>query len=83
MLTTLFPQLHEETQHYVDAGWWEHAHGKNTLPLLAIPKISAELKLRTVIDAREHNANTVIDSTPLPNQDIIREVVVSHKLGNF
>ena len=46
-----------------------HAHGKNALPLLAIPKISAELKLRTVIDARERNANTVIDSTPLPNQD--------------
>jgi hypothetical protein len=75
----LFPQLHEKTQHYVDAGWWEHAHGKNALPLLAIPKISAELKLRTVIDARERNANTVINSTPLPNQDIIREALVSHK----
>jgi hypothetical protein len=54
-------------------------HGKNALPLLAIPKISAELKLRTVINAQEHNANTVINSTPLPNQDIIREAVASHK----
>ena len=32
-----------------------------------------------MIDARERNANTVIDSTPLPNQDIIREAVASHK----
>jgi hypothetical protein len=31
-----------------------------------------------VIDARERNANTVIDSMPLPNQDMIREVVASH-----
>ncbi|HZZ15741.1 MAG TPA: reverse transcriptase domain-containing protein, partial [Candidatus Sulfotelmatobacter sp.] len=49
------------------------------MPLLAIPKAGAELKLRTVIDARERNANTVIDSTPLPNQDLIREAVASHK----
>src|SRR3984885_5993100 len=31
-----------------------------------------------VIDARERNANTVIDSTPLPSQDMIREAVASH-----
>jgi hypothetical protein len=75
----LFPQLHEKTQQYVNAGWWEPAHGKNALPLLAILKICAELILRTVIDTREHNANTVIDSMPLPNQDLIREAVASHK----
>jgi hypothetical protein len=63
----------------VNAGWWKPAHGKNALPLLAIPKICAELVLRTVIDARERNANTVIDSMPLPNQDLIREAVASHK----
>jgi hypothetical protein len=72
---TLFPQLREKTERYVKAGWWEPAHGQNASPLLAIPKICAELKLRTVIDAREHNTNTIINSTPLPNQDIIREVV--------
>ena len=74
----LFPLLREKTERYVKAGWWKPAHGKNAAPLLAIPKAGAELKLRTVIDARERNANTVIDSTPLPNQDMIREAVASH-----
>jgi hypothetical protein len=74
----LFPQLREKTERYVNAGWWKPAHGQNTSPLLAIPKICAELKLCTVIDTREHNANTIIDLMPLPNQDMIREVVASH-----
>jgi len=76
--TALFPLLREKTERYVKAGWWVATHGRNALPLLAIPKISDELKLRTVIDARERNANTIIDSTPLPNQDMIREAVASH-----
>ena len=75
---SLFPLLREKTERYVKAGWWKPAHGKNAIPLLCIPKAGAELKLRTVIDARERNANTVIDSTPLPNQDMIREDVASH-----
>jgi hypothetical protein len=74
----LFPQLREKTERYVKAGWWEPAHGQNASPLLVIPKICAELKLRTVINAREHNANTIINSMPLPNQDMIREAVASH-----
>jgi hypothetical protein len=44
-----------------------------------IPKIYIELILCTVIDTPEHNANTVIDSMLLPNQDLIREAVASHK----
>jgi hypothetical protein len=78
-LAALFPQLHDKTQCYVQAGWWEPAHGKNALPLLAVPKICTELILHTVIDAREHNANTIIDSMLLPNQDLIREAVVLHR----
>ena len=66
-------------QCYINAGWWTLSHGRNAIPLLCIPKAGAELKLRTVIDARERNANTVIDTTPLPNQDLIREAVASHK----
>ena len=54
-------------------------HGRNAILLLCIPKTGAELKLRTVIDAREKNNNTIIDTTPLPNQDLIREAVASHK----
>jgi hypothetical protein len=75
---SLFPLLREKTERYVKAGWWKQAHGRNAIPLLCIPKISKELKLRTVIDARERNANTVIDATPLPNQDMIREDVAAH-----
>jgi hypothetical protein len=65
-------------ERYVKAGWWEPAHGQNASPLLAIPKICVELKLCIVIDARERNANTVINSTPLPNQDMICKAVASH-----
>ena len=70
--------LREKTEHYVKAGWWVSAHGRNTVPLLSIPKAGKELKLQTVIDARERNANTVLDSTPLPNQDMICEAVAAH-----
>ena len=79
----LFPLLREKTQRYVQAGWWEPAHGKNTLPLFTIPKISTELKLHTVIDAQERNTNTVINSTLLPNQNLIRESVASHKFTSI
>ena len=48
------------------------------MPLLSIPKAGKELKLQTVINARERNANTVLDSMPLPNQDMIREAVAAH-----
>ena len=41
----LFPLLQEKTQHYLAAGWWKLANGRNALPLLAIPKAGAELKL--------------------------------------
>ena len=74
----LFPLLREKTERYTNAKWWVPAHGKGALPLLILTKPGKELKIRTVIDARERNANTVIDSTPLPNQDIIREAVASH-----
>ena len=77
--TALMPLLREKTQRYLQAGWWKLAHGRNAIPLLSIPKAGAELRLRTVVDARECNANTIIDSTPLPNQDLIRDVVASHK----
>ena len=61
------------------SGLVETAHGRNAIPLLAIPKAGTKLKLHIVIDACERNANTVLDATPLPNQDMIRESVASHK----
>jgi len=76
--TALFLLLREKTDRYVKSGWWEPAHGQNAIPILCIPKAGKELKLRTVIDARERNANTIINSTPLPNQDMIREAIALH-----
>ena len=73
----LFPLLCEKTECYTNAKWWEPAHRKGALPLLILTKPGKELKIQTVLDTREWNANTVIDSTPLPNQDIIREAVAS------
>jgi hypothetical protein len=71
-LNALFSQLREKMERYVKAGWWKPAHSRNTSPLLASPKICAELKLRTVIDAQERNVNTIINLMPLPNQDDTR-----------
>ena len=48
---SLFPLLREKAEHYVKAGWWKLAHGRNAIQLLSIPKAGAELKLRTIIDA--------------------------------
>ena len=70
----LFPLLQEKMQCYLTAGWW-----KNPIPILSILKAGVELKLRTVIDMHERNTNTVLNSTPLPNQDMIRESAASHK----
>ena len=36
--------------------------------------------LRTVVDARQRNDNTIKDVTPLPDQDIIREDVARAKI---
>jgi len=46
-------------------------------PLLCIPKKDG--KLRTVVDARQQNDNTVKDVTPLPDQEVIREDVARVK----
>ena len=75
----LFPLLREKMQRYINAGWWTLSHGRNAILLLCIPKAGAELKLHTVVDVREQNANTVINTMPLLNQDLIREVVALHK----
>lgn len=48
-----------------------------TAPLLCIPKKDG--KLRTVINARQRNDNTVKDVTPLPDQEVIQEDVARVK----
>ena len=64
------PQLMEKLRQYVGAGWWIPKAVPQAAPLLCIPKKSG--KLRTVVDCRQRNDNTVKDVTPFPDQDQIR-----------
>jgi hypothetical protein len=71
------PQLLEKLRQYTDAGWWIPKTVPQAAPLLCIPKKSG--KLRTVVDCRQRNDNTVKDVTPLPDQDQIRMDVARAK----
>ncbi|OJT11762.1 hypothetical protein TRAPUB_11688 [Trametes pubescens] len=55
---------------YVKAGWWWPATVTQVAPLLCVAKKNG--KLRTVVNARQRNNNTVHDLTPFPDQDQIR-----------
>jgi hypothetical protein len=55
---------------YVKAGWWVHTTLPSLAPLLIVFKKSGAI--RTVIDARQCNKNTIPDVTPLPNQEAVR-----------
>jgi hypothetical protein len=70
-------ELLEKISRYVSAGWWMEASVDQAAPMLCIPKKDG--RLRTVIDCRKRNANTVRDVTPLPDQDQIRTDVARGK----
>ncbi|KIK14683.1 hypothetical protein PISMIDRAFT_17126 [Pisolithus microcarpus 441] len=74
---SLKPQLAEKIQLYMKAGWWERASVSQAAPMLCIPKKNG--KLRTVVDCRKRNDNTVKDVTPFPDQDQIRMDVAQAK----
>ena len=67
---SLKPQLVEKIQLYTSAKWWIMASVPQVAPMLCIPKKTG--KLRTVINCRKRNDNTVKDVTPFPDQDQIR-----------
>jgi hypothetical protein len=64
------PQLLEKVQQYTKAGWWIAKAVPQAAPLLCIPKKTGTL--RTVVDCRQRNDNTIKDVTLLPDQDQIR-----------
>jgi hypothetical protein len=70
---SLRPQLMEKIDRYIAAGWWEEKNVPQASPLLCIPKKDG--RLRTVVDCRERNLNTIKDLTPFPDQDMIRNDV--------
>jgi len=69
-LDSLKPQLAEKIQLYTNAKWWIMASVRQAALMLCIPKKMG--KLRTMIDCRKRNNNTVKDVTPFPDQDQIR-----------
>ena len=75
---TVRKEFQEKLNRYVNAGWWVPATGTQAPPLMCIPKKDG--RLRTVIDARQRNDNTVKDLTPLPDQEVIREDVARAKI---
>lgn len=66
----LRPEFFEKLRKMMAAGWWESQSAAQAAPLLCIPKPNG--KIRTVLDARKRNANTIRDVTPFPDQDQIR-----------
>ena len=67
---SLRQQLSDKIRQYMEAGWWEMKSTPQAAPMLCIPKKNG--KLRTVVDCRQRNDNTVKDVTPFPDQDRIR-----------
>jgi hypothetical protein len=65
--------LREKVERYIRAGWWVPKQVSNTVPLLCIPKKNGGL--RTAMDCRQRNDNTIKDVTPFPDQDTIRHDV--------
>ena len=63
---------------YLKSGRWKMSTARNTVPMLLIPKPHKPKdaqELRTVIDLRERNKNTVKMTSPLPDiEGILRRV---------
>jgi len=70
---SLRPQLMDKIECYIAAGWWEEKNVPQASLLLCIPKKDGHL--RTVVDCRERNLNTIKDLMPFLDQDMIRNNV--------
>ncbi|KAI0351158.1 DNA/RNA polymerase [Trametes cingulata] len=68
----LKPLWQAKKAEYLASGRWKLASGSNASPMLMIPKPARDdgvLRLRTVVDKREQNANTHKLAAPLPDMD--------------
>ena len=63
-------KLREKVERYLNAGWWERSNLPMTAPLMIVLK--KDSSIRTIIDARQQNDNTLSDVTPMPDQEMIR-----------
>lgn len=57
----LKPELLKKIRTYEKAGWWQQTHTPQAAPMLCIAKKDGTL--RTVVDCRKRNENTVKDVT--------------------
>jgi len=62
-------ELADKVSRYTNAGWWVPATAQQAVPIVCIPKKSAQL--RTVFDLRIQNDNMEKDISPFPDQDAI------------
>ena len=67
-------KLKEKVDRYITAGWWERSNLPSSAPLMIVLKKDGNIQ--TVIDARQRNENTLVDVTPMPDQETIRNDVV-------
>lgn len=70
----LKPQLMAKITKYNNAQWWVEGPVAEAAPMLCLFKKDKQT-LRTVMDLRKRNNNTVKDLTPFPDLDEIREAV--------
>lgn len=70
-------ELRDKTERYVRSGWWIPTAAMMAAPVLCLRKKDGHL--RTVMDLRQRNDNTVKDVTPMPDQDTIRDDVARAK----
>ncbi|PIL28086.1 hypothetical protein GSI_09840 [Ganoderma sinense ZZ0214-1] len=67
---------------YLASGRWQMASGVNASPMLILKKPSKgedDIRIRTIVDKREQNANTHKLAAPLPDIEGILRNVVKHK----
>ncbi len=70
-------QLSDKLGRYTRSNWWIQTTVPQAAPMLCIPKKNGTI--RTIVDYRQRNENTVKDVTPFPDQDHIRADVASHR----
>ena len=77
-LNSLRDEFYAKVKRYVNAGWWEPKSVSQAALMLCIRK--KDNHLRTVVNARQCNENTVKDVTPLLDQEVIREDVARGRI---
>jgi hypothetical protein len=77
----LRPLFEAKAREYIQSGRWKLATGTNAIPMLFLTKKTKDgsVKLRTVLDKREQNANTRKLASPLPNIEEILTTVCRYK----